>query len=84
MTSARETLATLSDVDGDDFEEHTTCEKIDQKIDEAIAKLHVQCGKIPLADLRTAISVHRANCRQPICPVLVVMEANEATRSGTS
>lgn len=51
---------------------------------ELIAKLHVQCDKIPLADLRAAIGVHRANCRQPICPVLAVMEANEAARSATS
>lgn len=48
---------------------------------ELAAKLHAQCSKIPLADLRTAIDVHRANCRQPmICPVLIVMEAHEAVR----
>ena len=42
--------------------------------DDLLSKVREMCANVPIADLRVAISVHRANCHQPSCPVLAAME----------
>lgn len=64
------------------MEEHPLNHAIDRMI-EADQKEHAEtligyvramCSKIPPADLKAAITAHRANCHQPNCPVLTAME----------
>jgi hypothetical protein len=47
---------------------------------ELLVKVREQCARVPLADLRIAIDVHRRSCQQPGCPVLAVMEQDAALR----
>jgi len=47
-----------------------------------LEKVRAMCDSVePLADLLIAIDVHRANCRQPTCPVLATMEQSATQRS---
>ena len=46
--------------------------------DNLIAKVRTMCAQALLADLRAAITVHRAICHQPNCPVLAAMEETAA------
>src|SRR5262249_6682279 len=44
--------------------------------EDLLATVRSMCAEVSASDLRAAIEVHRANCHQPSCPVLVVMEAS--------
>lgn len=41
---------------------------------DVLVQVRTMCAEVPIRDLRTAIEVHRSNCRQPGCPVLAAME----------
>jgi hypothetical protein len=46
--------------------------------EEALAVIRDACARLAPTDLRVAVAVHRANCRQSRCPVLAAMEARLA------
>lgn len=45
-----------------------------ERADALLVKVRTMCAAVPPADLQAAITVHRANCQQPNCPVLAAME----------
>jgi hypothetical protein len=49
-----------------------------------LVKVREQCARVPFADLRIAIDVHRRNCHQSACPVLAIMEQDAAIRGSAS
>ena len=42
--------------------------------EDRIVKARIVCASIALKDLRIVLTVHRVNCRQIDCPILVALE----------
>jgi hypothetical protein len=69
-----------------DIHDHPLNEAIDRMLDgdrqsqadDLLVKVREMCAKVPLADLRVAIAVHKDNCHLMSCPVLAAMEESAA------
>lgn len=56
----------------------------DQPVPDVLAKVRSLCKQLPIGDLLVGIEVHRANCHQPSCPVLAVMDATAESRQASA